>query len=60
MSVRLGKEARRWADGEVVSRVRARIAKGGEMVERAWMRLRPCLPVAPTMRSFLADILNDW
>lgn len=57
--VMLGFEARRLADGEEASLVRARTWKGGgEMPESAVMRLPPCLPVAPTTRSFRVAILR--
>lgn len=58
MSVTLGLEARRCAEGEVVLRVRARISKGAEVETRASITARPCWPVAPTMRSLRSAMLG--
>src|SRR4051794_14335549 len=58
-TVIFGFEARRLADGDEASRVSARMWKsGGEIPESAAMRLPPCLPVAPTTRSFRVAILG--
>lgn len=58
---------RRWAEGEVVSRVTARMVKGGWEEEEEELRSRrasitapPCLPVAPVMRRALDILVVVW
>src|SRR4051794_34939661 len=56
----LPREARRLAEAEVVSRVRARILNWLPSLSRsrrASMAAPPCLPVAPVMRSVFAIML---
>ena len=54
--------ANRWADGELGSRVTARMGKPALSASKALMSAPPCLPVAPVTRiaRFMAEDVEVW